>query len=130
MLSLLVGIFVTLHSRSLTCKRAVEHTRRVNAHQVGREEDYGTLKPAYVTEKNHERILGALIDVLRACKLDRHVRYREFVEGFTFFVGKIMTFEGKRLSKLIWYEKVNCFTFCLQETNLVTIVSKFARRHK
>ena len=67
-------ISVTLHSWSLTCQGAVEHARRVNAHQVGRKEDYGTLKPAYVAEENHESILGALIDVLRACKLDRHVR--------------------------------------------------------
>lgn len=67
-------IFITLYGWSLTCQRVIEHARRVNANQVGWKEDYGTLKPAYVTKKNHKSILGALIDVLRACKLNRHVR--------------------------------------------------------
>ena len=67
-------ISITLHGWSLACQRVIEHARRINANQVGWKEDYCTLKPAYVTKKNHKSILGALIDVLRACKLNLHVR--------------------------------------------------------
>ena len=41
-----------------------------------------------------------------------------------------MTIEGKRLTKLIWCEKTNRIIICLQETKLVCIVGKFAKRQR